>query len=40
VHLTRVPISVHLTYYRYFGSVPDGINSALDWVNFSFEYRF
>jgi hypothetical protein len=40
VHLTRVPFSVHLTYYRYFGSAPFGVNSSLDWVNFSFEYRF
>jgi len=40
VHLTRVPFSVHLTYYRYFGSLPSGLNGGLDWVNFSFEYRF
>lgn len=40
VHLTRVPFSVHVTYYRYLGSVPTGISGTLDWVNFSFEYRF
>jgi len=39
-HVTRVPFSVHMTYYRYLGSSPDGINDSLDWVNFSFEYRF
>src|SRR6266850_2126324 len=40
VHLPRAPFSVHLTYYRYFGSLPSGLNGGLDWVNFSFEYRF
>ena len=40
VHLTRVPFSFHATYYRYFGPVPRGISSTLDWVNLSFEYRF
>jgi len=25
LHLTRVPFSIHVTYYRYFGSVPAGI---------------
>ena len=38
-HVTRVPYSVHMTYYRYFGSSPGRIHDSLDWVNFSFEYR-
>ena len=40
LHLTRVPFSVHVTYFRYFASTPAGVDSTLDWVNFSFEYRF
>ena len=41
VHCGRLPYSLHLTYYRYFGSaLPSGFDSTLDWVNFSFEYRF
>jgi outer membrane protein LpxR len=40
VHLTRVPFSVHVKYYRYFASATPGISGNLDWVNFSFEYRF
>ncbi len=40
LHLTRVPFSIHATYYRYFGSVPAGIKGTLDWVNVSIEYRF
>ena len=39
-HVTRVPYSVHLTYYRYFDELPEGFNATLDWINFSFEYRF
>jgi hypothetical protein len=40
LHLARVPFGVHLTYYRYLGSAPTDIGGTLDWVNFSFEYRF
>ena len=40
LHLVRVPFGMHLTYYRYFGSGPEGIMGSSDWVNFSFEYRF
>jgi hypothetical protein len=39
IHLTRVPFSVHVTYYRYFGG-PEDVDSKTDWVNFSFEYRY
>jgi hypothetical protein len=40
LHLIRVPFGFHLTYYRYLDSLPTGIEGTLDWVNFSFEYRF
>jgi hypothetical protein len=39
-HLVRVPFGFHLTYYHYFGSEPQGIDGSIDWINFSFEYRF
>ena len=38
LHLVRVPVGIHLTYYHYF-SGPDRASGS-DWVNFSFEYRF
>src|SRR5262249_31787682 len=40
LHLIRVPFGFNLTYYHYFdtGSVPG--QDKIDWVNFSFEYRF
>jgi hypothetical protein len=40
VHLTRVPYSVHITYFRYFEPLPSHVIGTVDWVNFSFEYRF
>jgi lipid A 3-O-deacylase len=40
LHFGKVPWGLHLTYYRYMGSPPKGIDSQPDWVNFSFEYRF
>lgn len=40
LHLIRVPFGFHLTYYRYLDPLPTGIEGTLDWVNFSFEYRF
>jgi len=38
-HVTRVPFSFHLTYYRYFNN-PAALPSGFDWTNLSFEYRF
>jgi hypothetical protein len=42
VHLAKLPMAFHITYYRYFqdSSVTDTIHSTLDWVNISFERRF
>lgn len=41
VHFGKLPIAVHLNYYRYL-SRPDGVDDreSLDWVNVSFEWRF
>jgi hypothetical protein len=40
VHLVRVPFGIHLTYFRYLDNPEPDIQSSLNWVNFSFEYRF
>jgi hypothetical protein len=41
VHVAKIPLAFHLTYYRYFDDEVTGvIPSKLDWVNFSFERRF
>lgn len=40
LHLVRVPVGFHFTYYRYLGSEPPGIQGSIDWINFSLEYRF
>jgi len=42
VHLAKLPLAFHITYYRYFddSNVTGVIHSALDWVNISFERRF
>jgi hypothetical protein len=42
VHLAKLPMAFHITYYRYFddSSVTGVIHSSLDWVNISFERRF
>jgi len=40
LHFGKIPWGLHLTYYRYVGPPPEGIDSQPDWVNFSFEYRF
>jgi outer membrane protein LpxR len=39
-HLARVPFAFHLTYFRYFNQADTGVDSAIDWINLSFEYRF
>lgn len=41
LHGARLPVAVHVNYYRYL-SRPDGVDErrALDWINFSFEWRF
>lgn len=38
VHVVRVPIGFHVTYYRYLD--PQEFSSGRDWVNFTIEYRF
>lgn len=40
LHLVRVPFGIHITYFRYFDNPDPNLASSLDWVNFSFEYRF
>lgn len=40
MHLLRFPYGFHVTYYRYVDSPPAGYLDKLDWMNFSFEYRF
>jgi hypothetical protein len=42
VHLAKLPMAFHITYYRYFddSNVTGLIHSSLDWVNISFERRF
>ena len=41
VHVAKLPLALHLTYYRYRDDeVADLIAAELDWVNFSFERRF
>jgi hypothetical protein len=41
VHVAKIPLAFHLTYYRYFDDDVSGvIPSELDWVNLSFERRF
>ncbi|HKQ98162.1 MAG TPA: lipid A deacylase LpxR family protein [Candidatus Polarisedimenticolia bacterium] len=40
MHLARVPWAFHLTYYRYFSSRGEDVDSMSDWINLSFEYRF
>jgi len=41
VHVAKLPLAFHLTYYRYRDdSVLSTIPSELDWVDFSFERRF
>ena len=39
-HLVRVPWGIHITYYRYFDRLATEVDESLDWINFSFEYRF
>ncbi len=40
MHIARLPLAFHLTYYRYLDNVGGVIPSTLDWINFSFERRF
>ncbi|HVS24824.1 MAG TPA: hypothetical protein VMU03_13945 [Gammaproteobacteria bacterium] len=42
MHIAKLPLAFHVTYYRYFddSEVTGVIHSALDWVNVSFERRF
>jgi hypothetical protein len=41
VHIARIPLAFHLTYYRYFDdNETRAISSDLDWLNLSFERRF
>ncbi|HET7608117.1 MAG TPA: lipid A deacylase LpxR family protein [Gammaproteobacteria bacterium] len=42
IHVARVPLAFHLTYYRFFGDDDFAARTGgeLDWVNFSFERRF
>ena len=42
VHIAKIPLAFHLTYYRYLDDYDTtlAIPSELDWVNFSFERRF
>ena len=40
MHLVRVPWGVHITYYRYFNRLDTAKQDSIDWVNFSFEYRW
>jgi hypothetical protein len=41
VHVARLPLAFHLTYYRYFDDeIARVTGSELDWVNLSFERRF
>ena len=40
-HVVKLPIGVHLTYYRYFDDSPQGTTGGdLDWINLAFEARF
>jgi hypothetical protein len=41
MHFAKLPLAFHVTYYRYFDDEISGvIPSSLDWMNFSFEWRF
>ena len=40
MHLSRLPLALHLTYYDYFDEDQDVIKGSSDWINVSFEYRY
>jgi len=41
VHVAKLPLAFHLTYYRYTDEpLNAGVPAELDWANFSFERRF
>ena len=41
VHVAKLPLAFHLTYYRYYSDdLGELIPAEFDWVNFSFERRF
>jgi Ca2+-transporting ATPase len=39
-HVARMPFGFQLTYHRYYDLEEIGLKGSVDWVNFTFEYRF
>ena len=40
LHVAKVPLAFHVTYYRYLDESTTALPSHRDWLNLSFERRF